>query len=112
MLKMCEKVTKIFRSRSTATVRTDFVGFSRRFSILGIRSRFQSPFLGLYVAKELPATNATARLTHFAFERYSIMCQGIAEFSIMLEHILPCFYHPPAQYSFVKIHQEFPESIH
>ena len=72
MLKMCEKVTKIFRSRSTATVRTDFVGFSRRFSILGIRSRFQSPFLGLYIAKELPATNATARLAHFAFERYSL----------------------------------------
>ena len=69
MLKMCEKVTKISRrtrmckcrgrarrgvqdagngrSRSTATVRTDFVGFSRRFSILDIRSRFQSPFLGL-----------------------------------------------------------------
>ena len=35
------------RNRSTATVRTDFVSFSRRFSILDIRSRFQSPFLGL-----------------------------------------------------------------
>ena len=47
MLKMCEKVTKIFRSHSTAMVRTDFVRFSRRFSILDIRSRFQSPFSGL-----------------------------------------------------------------
>ena len=47
MLNLCEKVTKIFRSRSTATVRTDFVSFSHRFSILDIRSRFQSPFLGL-----------------------------------------------------------------
>ena len=47
MLKMCEKVTKIFRNRSTATVRTDFVSFSHIFSILDIRSRFQSPFLGL-----------------------------------------------------------------
>ena len=63
MLKMYEKVTKIFRrtgmckccgrqdavsdrNRSTATVRTDFVTFSRRFSVLAIRSRFQSPFLG------------------------------------------------------------------
>ena len=71
MLKMCEKVTTIFRrtgmckcrgrakrgvqdavndrSHSTAMVRTDFVSFSRRFSTLDIRSRFQSPFLGLYI---------------------------------------------------------------
>ena len=47
MLNLCEKVTKIFRNRSTATVRTDFVTFSHRFSILDIHSRFQSPFLGL-----------------------------------------------------------------
>ena len=50
MLKVREKVTKIFRNRSTATVRTDFVSFSRRFCILDIRSRFQSPFLGLSTA--------------------------------------------------------------
>ena len=65
MLKMCEKVTKIFRNRSTATVRTDFVTFSRRFSVLAIRSRFQSPFLGLYKRLYIhrPLHTASASIT-------------------------------------------------